>query len=460
MENSDCRKRKYYEEVLRKHKNAADFYTVHKSMFKNMPDKLNNKDSIIYGTSISVIAPTLISYVLHVLQNSKKRGLERLYFLSRDGYIMYRIAIILCDYYKIDIECKYLYVSRRTLRAPLYSIDSDEAMKYFCENGARISARVILKRAGISNNNEDRILDKLNIKFKDKPLNEYDLTILGKKLRENKQFMEEALNYSKLSYNNISEYFLQEGLFDKKAYAIVDSGWIGSMQRNIRQILSYRGINKRMLGYYFGMYKDGKEEDGEYNCFYFSNKYKSLSRVLFNNNLFECMCSANHGMTIGYSKNRQGLIEPILKEYHNKWNVDLQLETIIKFTEEFVKVNKLEDIRMGKLHNITKKLLVGLMMFPNISEASVYGSIPFCDDSTEGYMINLANILNKRELRQYNIVYKIYEKMFYKKRGIKLNESFWINGTIQIMDISHKKLFNLNCIICEYIHYLSIKIKE
>lgn len=460
MENSDLRKRRYYEKILNRYKNIIDFYTCQQTMMKNMPTNLSYEDSVIYKTSVSVTAPTLISYIIYILEDSKKCGLKRLYFLSRDGYIMYKIAKILCSYYKINIECRYLYVSRRTLRAPLYLIDEEEAMKYFCEGGAKISARVILQRAGISEEFQDKILDELGIEFRDKPLTDDSLNILGEKLRRNKCFVDEALNYAKVNYSGIYEYFFQEGLFDKTNYAIVDTGWIGSMQRHLRQILSYSGMNRIMSGYYFGMFKDGKKEDGKYNCFYFSANFNSSRRVFFNNSLFECMCSANHGMTIGYNKNDKGIIQPIFKDYQRKWNVVLQLQTIEQFVEVFVKINELMNIRIFELPKLVKKLVTSFMVFPNKDEADVYGSIPFCDDSTEGYMISLANVLNKNQLRQYNMFYKVYKKIFLKGRQEKVTGSFWINGTIQLTDISHKKLFNLNCIVCEYIHYVGIKVRN
>lgn len=97
------------------------------------------------------------------------------------------------------------------------------------------------------------------------------------------------------------------------------------------------------------------------------------------------------------------------------------------------------------------------MIFPNLSEATVYGNIPFCDDFTENHLSNLATYLTKNELWQYNILYKIYKRIFLKEEKEKLNESFWINGTIKLSDIGYKKLFNLCCVINEYIHHFISK---
>lgn len=456
MDKNASGKIKYYGKILKRYQNVVDFYTSSQKLLKNMPKDLSYEDSVIYETSVLVTAPVLISYVIYILKDAQRRGIQRLYFLSRDGYIMYKIAEVICNKYKIKIDCRYLYVSRLVLREPLYFIDKNEAMKYFCEYGVRVSPKIVLKRAGISCEMQDKILNEIDVKFKEKLLTKDELIILGEKLKNNECFIKEALEHSKSKYKIIYEYFVQEGLTENRDYAIVDVGWLGSMQRNIRQILSYAGDNRTLCGYYFGMFENGKVEDGEYNCFYFSKEFNSSRRVFFNNNLFECMCSANHGMTVGYKKNNNNSISAVFSNQELKWNVNLQLNTVEKFTELFVSENEWNNILIDKLSNLTQKLLKSFMIFPSIHEATVYGSIPFADDPSESYMLNLAEKLTNEELWQYNIFYKIYRNIFLKNKQIKYNESFWINGTIKLSNISCKKLFNLSCLVCEYLHYLKL----
>lgn len=457
MGKSDSDKIKYYEKILKKYKRIADYHTIGQNILEKMPEHLSYEDSVIYKTSALVTAPVLISYVLYILKDGKSRGIQRLYFLSRDGYIMYKIAKVLCNYYHINIECRYVYVSRLALRAPLYLLNKVEALEHFCEPGAKVSVRVVLKRAGINEVAQEEVLKRLHIENIDKPLTDGQLQELKEKLNQDSLFEKQALSYAKERYSTICEYLMQEGFFEEKQYAIVDVGWSGSMQRHIKQILKHAGSNVNMHGYYFAMFENGSKEYGQYHCFYFSKELNSLRRVLFNNNLFECLCSANHGMTIGYDKNEYGLIIPIFKNYELKWNVNLQLDTIERFVNEFVKINAWENIKINQLFKIVKKLLLNFMVFPNLDEASIYGKIPFCDDPTESYMCNLAATLTKEELWRYNIIYKTYKRIYVKREEKKFNESFWINGTIQLSNINNKKLFNLCCIVNEYIHYLRIR---
>lgn len=456
MQKNVSENQKYYYKIAKKYRNKINFLKVQEYMTKNIDEKYSEINKTIYVTSIMAIGPILLSYTIHILRDAEKRKVKRLYFLSRDGYILFKIAKILCLKYKISIECKYLYVSRLTLRSPLYYINKNEAIKYLCEKSYKVTPNIILKRAGISEEKERIILNQINYKNQDKILSENEIKEFVQQLIDNDTFDKELYNYSKFKFNCISKYFKQEGLDSEKEYAIVDVGWMGSMQRHISQILSYMNIEKNLKGYYFGMFKNADYKNGEYNCFYFSKYKNNKNRVFFSNNLFECMCSANHGMTIDYKIMDNKKIIPILKEFKNEWNVDLQIKTIEKFTENFVKYNNWESIDEKVLIKIVKKLSIKFMMFPDKFEAYVYGNIPFCDDPTESYKLKLAETLSKDDLIKYNILYKLYKNLFLKSKESESNKSFWINGSIQLSEVKHKKIFNIFCILSEYLHYLKI----
>ncbi len=56
--------------------------------------------------------PILYAYVKWIIEMSRKRELTDLLFLSRDGYILQKIACIICDKMGIPINIKYVYSSR------------------------------------------------------------------------------------------------------------------------------------------------------------------------------------------------------------------------------------------------------------------------------------------------------------------------------------------------------------
>ena len=62
------------------------------------------------------VAPAYIPYVIYIMQRARQRGIKRLYFLSRDGYILMKAAQALKGY--DDIEIHHLFVSRHSLLLP------------------------------------------------------------------------------------------------------------------------------------------------------------------------------------------------------------------------------------------------------------------------------------------------------------------------------------------------------
>lgn len=85
--------------------------------------------------------------------------------------------------------------------------------------------------------------------------------------------------------------------------ALVDSGWTGSMQKEICQALGILGKKGRVTGYYWGLYElpEGVRRE-DYHCYYFSPEAGLKKKVYFSNSLFESIFSAPHGMTTGYEK--------------------------------------------------------------------------------------------------------------------------------------------------------------
>jgi FMN phosphatase YigB (HAD superfamily) len=74
--------------------------------------RLSSKNDAKVVLSANFVSSFYISYVQHILNESSKRGIKRLYFLNRDGYIFLKIAEALPH---PDIELKYLFVSRKSL---------------------------------------------------------------------------------------------------------------------------------------------------------------------------------------------------------------------------------------------------------------------------------------------------------------------------------------------------------
>jgi hypothetical protein len=413
----------------------------------------------LYTISKTITGPVLFDYVCWVLNESYARGIKKLYFAARDGYVLQKIAKQICEKYGLDIECRYLYCSRKALRMPTYHLIGDEAYDLLLMSGTSVTLRSLMERAELNENERRKVYAELDFYFdKEKEeLSKLQLYTISKKIRESITYRGFIDQKSRQAYEPAMGYFIQEGLLDGNIIAIVDSGWTGSIQRSLRQLLESSGKHVNLIGFYFGMYVPPKEKaDGEYLCWYFDHKSPKRYKILFNNNVLECMLSAPHGMTLNYKADGARGWEPVLNDNHHT-NMLRLIETQINAILEYVNdsLSKANSIRFNAANTSSKarKLLQRVMVHPTRSEAEAIGTFAFCDDITEFYQRPLADESQTTALKNYMILPRIIRKLLRKKKKYEINELFWVYGTISFLPAYKRWWYRLNVYIWEWLRY-------
>lgn len=407
-----------------------------------------------------VIAPIMYKFVAWVIKEALLRGQKRLYFLARDGYSMYHAAKILCEKAELPMECKYLYCSRYALRSAQFSLLGEKSLDYVCLGGMDVTFEKLMHRAGLTLEEAKetaRILGYENQMQKHLSYNE--IKAMKPVLNECTFFMETMLNRSKECYPIVSGYLKQEGLLDDIPFAIVDSGWTGSMQKSLQSLLSSMGKNITLEGYYFGMYEYPKDVIKDtYHCYYFEPDTSLRRKVYFNNNLFECIFSSPEGMVTGY-KNEDNMYLPTFEHIGNpnKERIEYSTNVIKQYTEEIVKKYPLDmNEDKNKFLNTAEKLLFYFMGKPTVEEATEYGSYIFCDDVIGEENQVVATRLNSREIKDNFLLSKSINMLM--KTGRPIKESAWIEGsTVLNSDMGEKRLNQ--CALCKYALYIRKRMK-
>lgn len=428
---------KNYLDILRRCSDSASFYQASIFMQEEESDALKKdyEKHIIYKSVFSVVGPVMLSYVLWVLREALKSGMKTLFFLARDGKIMKELAELLIEKYHLDFQCHYLYVSRYSLRKALFIVAPEEIWEYLRRYSLKVTPELVLERSGLTKEVQQELLRDLGFQYPEqstKLLTPKELIKFTNMLQMSERFQNEMTQNALEQNQLIFQYFKEQGLTTDQKALLVDSGWTGSMQRCIRQLLSFNGCTTMLEGYYFGIQSKTKKEDGFYHSFYFD--YRDARRyVLFNNNLFECWCMADHGMTVGYQKGLHGIV-PVLKEASQNWHQEFQSDLLKMYTTYFMRFQEnFFSVPFESLPQLAEPLLVQFMMYPNKDEAFVYGRIPFCDDTTEAYMQPLAARLSRYDLFCNLTVVKSINKALKFIRQLTIKESGWREGTISLL---------------------------
>ena len=209
-------------------------------------------ERINYGNSAEVVlaadfvAPAYIPYVMHVIKDSKQRNIKKLFFLSRDAYILYKIAEQIPHE---GIELKYLFVSRKSLFLPyLYKASENDYLRLFMNNQT-------LKGSIVNKLLADLGLSKADVEFNfDKIESEEQERIFLDTIFKDCSVFSKWQHIAKAQNELACGYLEQEGVFSNHV-ALVDVGWYGTARMMINKLCKQHDA-ELCFTYYWGIMKN------------------------------------------------------------------------------------------------------------------------------------------------------------------------------------------------------------
>lgn len=240
------------------------------SVINNNISSKHNNDSY-YRFGFQKFGPFLWGYVRWIHKKLKEKNIKKVYFFSRDGFIMMKAFNAL--YKNEDIEVHYLEVSRRSLRVPILHFNHEfETIMNMVSPSKMVSLTSIFDCVGLDINNYKSLLNKYGFN-KD---NSFDRKNIFNdiKLRElYNELSDDIENKSINEYNVLIDYLRQENV--KGKFGIVDIGWSGGMQRFLIETLNQLKIDNEIYGYYIGV------------ASYYTRNTKIISNLNLNGYLFD-----------------------------------------------------------------------------------------------------------------------------------------------------------------------------
>lgn len=230
--------------------------------------ELGNNEKIKFASDL--IAPIYVPFVYNILKDANKRRLKRLYFLSRDGYILFEIAKCFKKLFP-EIGIYYLHVSRKSLYLP--------GILNF--NKESLSELLIYA----NNNNIRETLDNFQIEFNDSEiqlLSKYDDIVNG--IFSNPSILEKIKFRWESQKKLCIEYLIQEKVASKDSnVGIIDLRGTRKSQIAINKLLLANGFSpvyayylevtdKRLIGkdtYYSQYYMETVKNSNTYKGLYY-----------------------------------------------------------------------------------------------------------------------------------------------------------------------------------------------
>lgn len=357
----------------------------------------DERSSHIWAVSTSVVGPLLMGYVIWVLTDAAERGVRRLFFLSRDGQILAKIAREVVMHLGLDIECVYLFASRQAWFVPSVREVTTEELRRVLPLEESKTPRDCFQFLGLSQSDLDKIVNEsssddlgLDEEFTDESLGRFLSNCEREPLRKIIENRVASARESAIAY------LFQEGMNRDVSWAIVDVGWKGRLQHSL-------GIICRLFapelgtpeGYYLALqkYPDSSIAGPTFEYFVEKNQKK-----LLNASLIELFCAADHGSVSGYELASNNRFVPKLKESGvgatMAWGLATQQAGVLTFSEIILKRMSLlpytlrdwcQDLRAASLSSYRC-----FVRWPSCADAEVYGAFSHASDSAHSIFVDMA----------------------------------------------------------------------
>lgn len=322
--------------------------------------------------AVSVAAPPLIVFVLWLLQRAWADGVDRLFFLARDGQILLRIAEQLAPRLGVEMELHYLHASRQSWFLPSLLTFETARFDWLLRVSRSLTVEQMLLAAGLAKEEMGVALPG-GISAEATAIESGSWTNTGRALLEDHSFQEFLMHVAGSRRQVVRSYFEQSGLCSEKNCALVDLGWSGSIQRMGQAILG----TDALPAYYFGL---RSEQTPPGALAYLGPQFQPrLEQIV---QLVEGFCFADHPSVLGFD-DENGSIRPRFAENDatlaiKAWGLGVFQDTLVKVARR-MELSAPRVSGASALQEAVVQHLFSVNESPSLIEAAVLGDQPWED---------------------------------------------------------------------------------
>jgi predicted HAD superfamily hydrolase len=275
----------------------------------------NTPCSDLYIEGYNFLGPLIGGFVQHIAERVRELHIGKVFFLSREGWTFkkyWELSVPLLYPDKCLPDTEYMYVSRMALAGascayqgltqtnadiaflPSGNADFLDVCRIFSLQSGPFA--VFLQRHQLD---QHTVLSPLHKGFL--PENR----VRFNEMLEDQDFQEEVKTQTRPANDALQLYLEDLGFFAQKSIALVDIGWLGTIQRFFYEAIAHRKDAPRCHGFLFGATRgilfpttpDNSLEGVWYDKYHFD---MAGSSVLYARDVFEEACRAPHPTLNGY----------------------------------------------------------------------------------------------------------------------------------------------------------------
>lgn len=312
---------KEYEKSLLVANSQNSFVQISLGCAKNIRlNKFPNDEKAQLGASLA--GPILFPYIYWLLDQAQKRGIERLYFIARDGYILKLIADLIIKENNLPIKTKYIYGSRKAWRISALNLDDDELYRQFIQF-TMYEPKKIPQAFGLTKEEFLSILPKkLRNYSTSKPDNR-----LAEYLYNNKDVLKFAIEKNKAQKECVINYLKNTIDCTDDKFAFVDLDGSGLTQNCLARLMN-NFYDKKIKSFYYAVTPACCRSLNLEKYYYYTLKRGNMG------NMLELLTRAPHGQTLKYADKNEDykpILEQIDVENFKAWGFDNYINGMLEY---------------------------------------------------------------------------------------------------------------------------------
>lgn len=345
----------------------------------------SEREAAIRDVAAGVAAPALVGFVLWIQEQSRRRGLRRLRFLSRDGQVLYELTRRLASVIGTGLDLEYLYSSRLTWSFAATKSDRLAEAPWLFNSFIKSNAADVCARLGLSFAHYQPAMLACGVSLEsdaraDQPGQARALLrFVG--MPEVARAVEVRISAMR---RLVLDYAAEHQLAEPDT-GVVDIGWTGRMVGSLIQVCEAAGMHRPHILFWGHEPRQATgwtdpERVGSY--VYNTATGQGLGwRVPDAPFVMETFCMGDHGIVSGYRADAGGKIEPVLLSPVNDaavaWGLRLYRSTLYTFCAALGGDGSLggDDVRP-----LVHEVMDAFWCHPTRAEALAWGPYPYDSD--------------------------------------------------------------------------------
>jgi predicted HAD superfamily hydrolase len=350
----------------------------------------------LFDVGREVLGPAFACFTHRVLERARALRLDRLLFISREGFLLQRL------YWKLaaNLDAKdapgsgYVYLSRLSTALPSVHAFGLRELRLGSHLGPVRSIKGILNAFDLCDPEVLALVREAGVRDPEAPIDDWWSSPLLRRLIESDALQALIAARARVARDRLKRYLAGEAMFARGRVALVDVGWAGNIQNNVMEAFANDPDFSELWGLYLCLWRGAYPPNDDSwlprkeGLFVDWKRHRVLPAraLLLIPDLFEVAARAEHGTTLGY-RDVAGGVEPILKTSGDSHEVERKSEPAVahlrRGIEAFADGYPAWLARHGSLEEATAEALRRIerfVFYPKPEELRSLGALSQTDD--------------------------------------------------------------------------------